>query len=616
MMNDDEALMNELPDLQLSPLLEATACGKLEPKQVLQTVHAAAHAARDKNVWIELAEFSALERQLADAQARNDAGVAQPLFGVPFAVKDNIDAVGFHTTAACPSYSYAPGESAPVVERLIQAGAILLGKTNMDQFATGLVGTRSPYGACASAFDPTMIAGGSSSGSALAVALGWVSFALGTDTAGSGRVPAGFNNIVGLKPSKGLLSARGVVPACRSLDCVSIFAGSVTDAERVFQLARGFDPLDPYARAPSSPPALGAIGSDGPFRFGVPEADQLEFFGDNDSATAFERACAHLESQGGTRVAIDFGPFRETACLLYSGPWVAERALAVGDFIATRPDGLDERVAAIISGGERWTARDAFSAEYQLQGLRKRAAKILDAIDVLFLPTTPTAYSLAEISAEPVELNSRLGTYTNFVNLLDLCGVAVPAGFKSNGLPFGVTLLAPAPRDQLVCQLARRFNGASQGKVGATPWPVVEAASTTASSHATEEPITLAVVGAHLRGQPLHDQLTALAAVFVRADRTAAKYQLFALDGTKPSKPGLQRCPAGGVSIEVELYALDPAAFGRFTAMVPAPLSIGNVELASGEWVKGFLCEAFATRTARDISELGGWRAYVAALAR
>jgi allophanate hydrolase len=538
---------------------------------------------------------------------------------VPFAIKDNIDLEGVPTTAACPGYARVPEASAPVVKALLDAGAIAFGKTNLDQFATGLVGTRSPYGACGSAFDPRYISGGSSSGSALSVALGHVSFALGTDTAGSGRVPAALNNIVGFKPTRGWLSTRGVVPACRSLDCVSVFAGNVADAWRVIEIAAGFDAADPYSRA--TPPGTSALDVPA-FNFGVPS--ELEFFGDSGSERAFREAIAQLERLGGRAVAIDFSPFRQAAELLYRGPWLAERAIAFGEYIERDAPGIDPTVAAIVRGASRLTALDAFRAQYRLQELARQTSALWREIDTLVVPTTATTYTHEQIADSPIELNARLGIYTNFTNLLDLCGVAVPTGFRAERQPFGVTLLGPAFTDRAQMQLAQRLHAISQPTVGNTSTPVRAPSQLPPVRPTTRavaprpralQSISVAVVGAHLSGQPLHRELVELGARLELRTRTAPCYRLYALAGTVPAKPGLVRASAPAAAIEIEVYRLDPAAFGQFVTGVAAPLAIGNLELEDGRWVKGFLCEPHATQGATDITHFGGWRAYLASRA-
>jgi len=609
-------------DLQIQALQRDYASGQRTPLETLRRVHQRALESRALNIWITLLDWEHVERQLHEAEAKRAAGQTLPLFGVPFGVKDNIDVQGVLTTAACPSYARVAAATGPVVDALCAAGAIVLGKTNLDQFATGLVGTRSPYGACASAFDARYISGGSSSGSALAVALGQVSFALGTDTAGSGRVPAALNNVVGFKPTRGWLSTRGVVPACRSLDCVSVFAGNVADAWRVLELSAGFDPIDAFSRA--APPGAVSFGARPaePFRFGVPSLTELEFFGDNAAEHAFQEAVKHLEQLGGQAVEIAFAPFRQAAELLYHGPWLAERAVAFGEFIARDVPGLDPTVAQIVRGANRHDAAEAFRAQYRLQELARQVAASWRDIDVLLVPTTATSYTLEQLAENPIEPNARLGIYTNFTNLLDLCGVAIPAGFKAEHLPFGVTLLAPAFTDRLVMTLGERLHESWPSTVGATGTPVASAAESTALPKRAlrsvapvaraRQTIELAVVGAHLEGQPLHRELLELGARLESRTRSAPHYRLFALAGTVPAKPGLIRVSSGGSSIEVEVYRLDAAAFGHFVTGVSAPLGIGNLELESGQWVKGFLCESVATEGATDISDFGGWRAYLA----
>jgi allophanate hydrolase len=554
----------------------------------------------DPAVWIARAtaeDVMARAREL-DAMPR-DERVRLPLFGMPFAVKDNIDCEGFPTTAACPAFARTPKESAEVVKRLAGAGAVPLGKTNLDQFATGLVGTRSPYGAPRSVFNADYISGGSSSGSAVAVAAGLVSFALGTDTAGSGRVPAAFNNIVGLKPTRGLLSTRGVVPACRSLDCVSIFALTTEDAAEVFHQAAVFDAEDPYARSrmPGEPLIAGA-----PFIFAVPRAADLVFFGDGEAERLFGEAVKRLENMGGRARMIDFAPFRDAAALLYEGPWVAERMAAVGRFIETRPADVDPTVREIILGGKTRLATEVFEAMDRLQVLSRKVRAIFAGLDLLVVPTAPSIYKVAEIAAEPVKLNSRLGTYTNFMNLLDLAGIAVPAGIGSGGLPFGITLAAPAFSEARLVEIAQRFQKALGIAPGA-PQP--------ASDARDEGFIELAVVGAHMSGLPLNHELTTRGGMFVERTKTAPVYKLYALAGGPPFRPGLVR-GENGAAIEVEVWRLPRAEAGGFLAGVPQPLCIGTLDLANGRKVKGFLCEETGLSGAREITGFGGWRAYMA----
>jgi allophanate hydrolase len=526
-----------------------------------------------------------------------------PLSGQTFAIKDNIDLAGVPTTAGCPAYAYTPAQSAPVVERLIDAGAVPLGKTNMDQFATGLVGTRSPYGACSCVFDERYISGGSSSGSAVAVASGQVNFALGTDTAGSGRVPAAFNNLVGMKPTRGLLSTSGVVPACRSLDCVTILTRTSADARRVFEAALGFDPSDPYSRVPN--PGQGAVPwAGGPFRFGVPSLDQLEFFGDDEAFALYKKAVADIESLGGAGVEIDYAPFRAAADLLYSGPWVAERLAAIGPFLEQHSGDMHPVVRDIIAGARRFSAADAFNAEYKLRELRRAADMEWAGMDVLVLPTTGTIYTHEAVAADPVRLNTNLGYYTNFVNLLDLAAIAVPAGFRSNGLPFGISLISPAFTDLGLLSLAGRYLREPAATLGSRPagQPVETAAPGC---------IAVAVVGAHLSGQPLNWQLTLRGARLLKTCRTAPGYRFYALEGAIP-KPGLVRQDDfRGPGIEVEIWAVPEDRFGSYVAAVPPPLGIGNAVLDNGETVKCFICEPYAIANAPEITHFGSWRKYL-----
>jgi len=547
-------------------------------------------------VWIHLvpkAEALARAREL-------EAGPRDlPLWGIPFAVKDNIDAAGIPTSNGCPAYVYAPEGDATAVRRLKAAGAILIGKTNMDQFATGLVGVRSPYGACRNSVDPRYISGGSSSGSAVAVALGMVAFALGTDTAGSGRVPAAFNNLVGLKPTRGRVSAAGVVPACQSLDCVSVFAKTVAVAAAVLTVLEGEDDADPYSRP--------VTGESAPipqkFRFAVPKPAQREFHGDAGYASLFATAIVKLAAMGGTPVEVDLDPFLAAQVLLYGGPWIAERTAQMGEFIAANPGAVLPVIKGIVDSGRQYTAAQAFDAQHRLAALKRQADKVWRDADVLLVPGAPTIYTIEELEREPVELNSRLGRYTNFVNLLDYAAITVPAGFRGDGLPFGITLIGPAWSDRALLGLAARFNNE----------PPPAAAGTPLLAGAGTPTVRLAVVGAHLSGMPLNVQLTERRAQLVRAARTAPAYRLYALADQQPPKPGLVRVPEDGhgACIEVEVWDMPSSAFGSFVAEIPSPLGIGTLELEDGERVKGFLCEHYATAGRRDITALGGWRNYM-----
>jgi allophanate hydrolase len=530
-----------------------------------------------------------------------------PLAGLTFAVKDNIDVAGVPTTAGCPAFAYEPTESATVVRKLLAAGARLAGKTNLDQFACGLNGTRSPYGAVPNAFDPRYVSGGSSSGSAYVVATGQVDFALGTDTAGSGRVPAGLNNIVGLKPSKGLVSAHGVVPAAQSVDCVSIFARTVGVAARVLRVAMGHDPADPFSRKL----ALKAQPFGARFHFGVP--DSLQFFGDTLAEAAFAVSVQRLRDLGGTPIAIDYQPLAQAAGLLYESALVAERYTAIRSFFDAHESEVIEPVRAIIASGKGYTAAQVYEAQTKLQALAQQAAPMWETIDVLLVPTAPTHYTIAQMQEDPVHLNRNLGAYTNFVNLLDYAALSVPSSLRADGLPFGITLIAPCGSDWQLAELGQRYHhasGLSQGTTGAAlPAPMAFAAG------AGVRTVKVAVVGAHLSGMPLNTQLTERGATLVRTAETAADYRFFALPGTVPPKPGLLRvAPGTGARIALEIWDMPVEHYGSFVALVPAPLAIGTLQLADGGTVQGFVCEAQATTGAQDISHLGGWRAYLASL--
>jgi allophanate hydrolase len=538
---------------------------------------------------------------LAIAQGLKAAGSGgKPLYGVPFVVKDNIDVAGLPTTAACPAFAYRPERSAFVVDRLERAGAIVIGKTNLDQFATGLVGVRSPYGVPRNALRADLIPGGSSSGSATAVGAGLVPFSLGTDTAGSGRVPAAFNGIVGLKPSLGALSASGVVPACRTLDTVSIFARDVADAFTAFREAIAFDERDAYSRS-FPEPALSAFPSG--IRLGVPRPGQRQFFDDKDAEAAFSQDLRLIEALGARLVEFDFEPFAEVARVLYDGPWVAERYAATKPLIETNPQALHPVTRAIIEGARKFDAVAAFEAFYRLADRKRQASRAWSEFDVMLVPTMPRFYTVAEVEADPVRLNSRLGTYTNFVNLLDLCAIAAPAGVRGDGLPSSVTLIGPAGADGLLAGLAAAIEARS-ALAATSPRP--------APAPAAQGRIEIAVLGAHLTGLPLNRELVDLGASFSREVETAPDYRLFALPGTNPAKPGLLRVAQGeGVAIKAEIWALEPAGFGAFVAKIPAPLGIGTLRLSDGGSVQGFLVEAEAVKTADDVSRFGGWRAYL-----
>ncbi len=551
-----------------------------------------AYDAVQPQIWISRAPAERLRAQAKGIDARIAAGDSLALAGVPFAVKDNIDVDGFETTAGCPAFAYTPAHSAYVVAQLEAAGALCVGKTNLDQFATGLVGTRSPFGIPANAYNRAYVSGGSSSGSAIAVAAGLVPFALGTDTAGSGRVPAAFNHLIGYKPSKGRWSTRGLVPACRTLDCISVFTHDTTDARLVDGVVAGFDPKDPYSRA--LPERLLE-----PHRIGVPMPGQRNWFGDAASQRLYEKALAVLAERA-TLIELDIGYLQEAAALLYNGPWVAERTAALRDLLERDPDAIDPTVRKVVEPGAKISAVAAFEGQYRLAALQREAETMWERVDMLAFSTTGTIYRIAELLAEPVALNSNLGFYTNFVNLLDMAAVAVPAGQRDNGTGFGITLIGPAGSDSGLLEAAEDYCAAAG--LPATPALDLEGKM---------ETVKLAVVGAHLKDMPLHWQLTSRHATFVGSFQTAATYRLYAMADSIPPKPALVHSDDGG-AIAVEVYELDVGAFGSFVSEVPAPLAIGTVTLEDGSTVKGFVAEPRATVGAEDITALGGWRAYIA----
>jgi allophanate hydrolase len=589
----------------IAVIVQSHRSGAATPEATIANCYARIRAHADPAIFIALRDEG---DALAEAKALAATGNTDlPLYGVPVAVKDNIDVKGLATTAACPAFAYQPTKDATCVARLKRAGAIMIGKTNLDQFATGLVGVRTPYGVPRNLFNPALIPGGSSSGSGIAVGAGLVPLALGTDTAGSGRVPAGLSNIVGLKPSLGLVSTAGLVPACRTLDCASVFTLTVDDAFTVLEVLAGPDPADPYSR----PRPLGAVGPlHAGIRLGVPLPGQRLFFGDKSSATAYDAALARFTRLGAVIVEIDIEPFYETARLLYEGPWVAERYITARKLIASSPQSMHPVTRQIILAGAHPSAVDAFAAFYELEELRRVRDHTFLAIDALVLPTVPTVYTIEQVHADPIGLNSRLGTYTNFVNLLDLCALAVPAAMHADGTPFGITLLAQAGQDAALAAIGRVFHADTKLPLGATGEPQPPLA--TPSLPAKHE-IAVAVVGAHLSGMPLNGELRSFGARLVAETTTAPDYRLFALAGTTPPKPGLLRvAPGSGTAIAVEIWTIPSDRFGGFIATVAPPLSIGTLTTADGRQVKGFLVEAEATRGARDISAFGGWRAFKA----
>ncbi len=589
----------------IAEIVAAHRAGTTSPAQTIARCYARIRDHNDPAIFISLRDE---KEALAEAEALSAKDAAQlPLYGVPVAVKDNIDVAGLPTTAACPAFAYSPSRDATSVARLRAAGAIVIGKTNLDQFATGLVGVRSPYGIPINPMRGDLTPGGSSSGSGVAVSAGLVPLALGTDTAGSGRVPAMLNNIVGLKPSLGLISTAGLVPACRTLDCISVFALTVDDAVTALTAMAGPDGADPFSR---NLPLAAMTAFPARLRLGIPRNGQLIFFGDKASEKAYGEALDRWTALGASLVEFDLEPFYETARLLYEGPWVAERYLVIRNLLASSPESIHPVTREITAAGARLTAADTFSALYRLQALRRTAERAFAEIDALVLPTAPTAYTTAQVLANPIELNSRLGTYTNFVNLLDLCGLALPAAIRPDDIPFGITLLAPAGRDAQLASIGRVFHADTKLALGARSLPQPPLAPLPVGVSGDE--IAIAVVGAHLSGMVLNGELTSLGGRLLEAAVTAPDYKLYALN-TTPPKPGMLRVDAGaGTAIAVELWALPAAAFGQFVAAIPPPLSIGTVRLADGRGVKGFIVEPIDVIGARDISAYGGWRAFTA----
>ena len=587
--------------LTLTSLREAYANG-LPPTEIVAQVYSNIRKVDDPAIFLCLFEE---EEVLNEARGLGDYDPSRPLWGVPYVIKDNIDVADKVTTAACPAFAYTADEDAFVIKRLREAGAILIGKTNLDQFATGLVGVRSPYGAPKNAIDPEIVPGGSSAGSAVSVAHGIATFALGTDTAGSGRVPAALNNIVGLKPTLGSLSATGLVPACRTLDTISVFALTVGDAYAAFQAAAGYDPDDSYSKRIAVPdltqPKAPVVG--------VPTPESIRFFGDEVQAASFGDALERLKSLGAEIREIDFGPLYDVAEMLYEGAWVAERYAAIEMMMTDRPEDLHPVTRKIIGAAERLSAADAFKGIYRLQDLIRQAEPSLAGLDMLCVPTIPTFYTVEDLQADPVQPNSNFGTYTNFVNLMDMCGIAVPTPARSDGRPGSVTLLAPAGEDARIAAFATLIETQGDRTLGATGWARPEAP---ALEPAPADTIDVAVCGAHMSGLPLNGDLTSRGAELVTAAETAADYAFYALPGAGVARPGLVRVPAGtGAKVKLEIWRMPLSSFGSFMATIPQPLGIGTLTLSDGSSVKGFLCEAIATEGAQDISELADWRRYL-----
>jgi allophanate hydrolase len=587
--------------------LRALYAAGVRPEAVIEEVYRRIGAADDPGIFLHLAD---IETAKAEAGSLGVPDPDRPFWGMPFAVKDNVDVAGMPTTCACPAFAYRAAEDAHAVARLRAAGAIPIGKTNLDQFATGLVGVRTPHPVPRNAVDPKIVPGGSSSGSAVAVARGIVPFALGTDTAGSGRVPAGLNNIVGLKPSLGAVSATGLVPICRTLDTISVLALTVTDAFAVYREMAGYDAQDAYSRDLPRPVLEGVRPG---MRVGVPEAASRRFFGDADQAASFETSIEVLEGLGCRIVPLDFAPFHEIADMLYEGAWIAERYAVVEDLLRSDPDAVHPVTRAIIARAEGLTAADAFRGFYRLADLKRAVAPALASVDAFCVPTFPRFYSVAELAADPIGPNAALGTYTNFVNLMGLCGIAVPVAPRPDGRPGSVTLLAEAGRDGRIAGLAAALQAQAEAPLGATGW-TFEPGPSPAPEPSGDE-IAVAMVGAHMRGLPLNGEVTRLGGRFLYDGATAPHYRFYALAGGPPKRPGLVR-DAGGGSIALEVWAIPLVRFGDFMAGIPAPLGIGTVELCDGATVKGFLCETAGLTGAEEITGFGGWRRYIEATRR
>ncbi|MEH0688304.1 allophanate hydrolase [Vibrio cholerae] len=582
-------------------LLEAYRNGDIEVETFLRSKLAQVRADQS-NAWVSVISDQQLGEYLAQLSGQEIDQL--PLFGVPFAIKDNIDLQGLDTTAGCEAYRYQPTESAYVVQQLIKAGAVPLGKTSLDQFATGLVGTRSPWGAVKNSFDPEYISGGSSSGSAVAVASNQVYFALGTDTAGSGRVPAAFNNLYGLKPSRGVLSCSGVVPACRTLDCVTFFTKCAEDLSTLYRVGASYDESDCYARHALKQGQNTTTQFSG-LRVGVPGEAQLQFFGNEEYRKLYAQSVARLESLGAQTIPFDLLPFLEAANLLYQGPWVAERYAAIESFFNDNQEQCLEVIQTIVGGAKQLSAADTFKAMYQLQAFKVQCDKLMEEVDVVLTPTAGTIYTIDEVNNNPIGLNSNLGYYTNFMNLLDYSAIAMPAGFTDAGLPFGVTLFAQAFHDEALITLATEWQRAMNLPLGATE---IELESS--------ESIDLLVCGAHMKDLALNHQLIELGANFKRRTTTSEHYSLYCLAGGPPLRPGLVRHPNQGQKIEVEIWRVPKKQLGALLMQIPHPLGLGRVEIDSGDWVAGFICEGIGIEGATDITQTGGWRYYLQELSK
>ncbi|WP_269524080.1 allophanate hydrolase [Coraliomargarita parva] len=579
--------MTSTCSLDIGTLRKAYLCGALNPRELMRCIRTRIEDVANPGIWIHQLSEAELEPYLEKLEGSDPKDL--PLYGIPFAIKDNIDLAGVPTTAACPAYAYTPEESAPVVENLIQAGAIPVGKTNLDQFATGLVGVRSPYPIPRNPIAPDRVPGGSSSGSAVSLSEGLVSFSLGTDTAGSGRVPAAFNKLWGLKPSCGRLSTNGVVPACRTLDCVSIFAWNAADCSSVLKAAEGYDVSDPYSR-PLKSESLPQTN-----KLGVPRPEQLMFFGDAGYESAWLKRLEALKAKGWELVEVDFEPFLSAARLLYEGPWVSERYTALEEFLKTNADDFFPATRTIIAGGADHSARDAFAAAYKLAALKRESEARWEGVTAIVTPTAGGFPTLAEMDADPIGPNSKLGYYTNFMNLFDLCAVATPAGESESGLPFGITWIAPRDRDAALLKIAAE--GPGDGPLGTTD-PTIGT-------------ISILLFGAHMSGLPLNSQVIELGGKLLGEVKTAAKYRMVYLPEPAPHRPGIYRVDSDGSTIAAEEWCFPKASLGQFLATIHQPLGLGEIELEDGRKVHGFLCEATVGQQAEDISGYRSWRGFL-----
>jgi len=603
--------MNTTPiALDIPSLHTAYRNSDLTPDAVIDHILLTSPQYDDRNIWIRQLSKAEIQPYLDSLNTKNIDDL--PLFGIPFAIKDNIDLANIPTTAGCPDFSYTPTKHAHIVNELINAGAIPIGKTNLDQFATGLVGTRSPepWGPCGNSFNPEYISGGSSAGSSVAVALGLATFSLGTDTAGSGRVPAMLNNLYGHKPSRGLFSMNGVVPACRSLDCPSIFALSASDAHQVFNVAASFDSEDSYSRKNpySNTHRYWGMPSSMP-KIAIPRKENLNFFGNGDAATLFNKTVLQWRELGAHVEVVDIESLLEAAKLLYAGPWVAERYAAIEDLMLNKPDTVHPVVHNIVVQAEQKTSVETFQFEYKMQHYRAIAKEMFAQFDFLLTPTAPTTYTIEEVLENPIELNSNMGYYTNYMNLLDLAGIAIPAGFMSNGQPFGTTLIAPAMQDQKLLSYAHLWQHTLDCTTGALDQ---KPKHPDVKTFADQSSIEIAVCGAHLSGMPLNWQLTERGASLIKKSLTSKNYKMFALAGVPPERPGLFRDDSkDSASIEIEIWSMPAAELGTFLANIPAPLGLGKLETEDGDWVTGFICESYGEQGATDITEFGSWRKYI-----